>query len=252
MFQNHCGSSHVHSWTLPAAVCALACTFAPAFAVEDTNTPGDGRWEINIESSGERTSGGWTYGTPNTDINYGWGDRLQLVLGASRVTVHDRNQEPKSGLAAGLVGFKWRFIDQEEHGFALSIFPLYSWNLSPSSERRGVVAPGRSLYLPFIAGVESGRFGFFAEGGRNFVEGDRDEWSLGGKLTYRCAETVECRVEAQQTLSPSASRQTLVLTGFKWSLNDSLILKGAVGRDVGRHNDGRRDLILQLGVQILR
>lgn len=237
---------------LSAALAVCAGALQPAFAVEDTNTPGNGHWEINVELNGERNAGGWRFGAPDTDINYGWGDSLQFMVGASHVTVREYGQNSRSGPGIGAAGVKWRFIDQDDAGFSLSTFPQYSWNLASSSARRGIVETGSALYLPLSIGFESEPYGFFAESGRTYIAGKAGDRMVGAKLTYRCMKTVECRVEAERISELGAGHQTLRSVGFKWNLNDLLILKGALGREFGRRTNEQRDLVFQLGLQILQ
>jgi hypothetical protein len=50
----------------------------PPFRSDDPDTPGNGHWEINLGFIGERGPFGGSYETPDIDINYGVGNRLQL------------------------------------------------------------------------------------------------------------------------------------------------------------------------------
>lgn len=61
-----------------AAASALAAQMLPlsAGATEDTDTPGAGRWEINIGASKIHKAGGWERSLPDSDFNYGLGERL--------------------------------------------------------------------------------------------------------------------------------------------------------------------------------
>src|ERR1035441_544182 len=58
-------------------VLALAQGGAP-FLSDDPDTPGNKHWEINTGFIGERSPFGGSYETPNIDINYGVGNRIQL------------------------------------------------------------------------------------------------------------------------------------------------------------------------------
>jgi hypothetical protein len=237
------------------AIFFLAClgaVAAPAFATEDTDTPGPGKWEINIGVSATRSNGAWEYGLPEGDINYGLGERLQLVLGGSRVTVRESGMPSRSGTGRAVAGLKWRLIDQEQAGFALAVFPQYEWNPSSSSERRGVVDPGQSLTLPLVLGLRSGDTGYYAEYGKKMEKGGGHEWARGFKILNQCRDNVECRVEVQHELVSSTGHYTTISAGFKWALNDTYVVVAGVGRDVGRNHDSRRGVMFNLGIQILR
>lgn len=232
------------------AVLLAAC--ASVRATEDTDTPGPGRWEINLGFSASRTGAGWEYGAPDADINYGWGERIQLMLGASRIALHESGAPLQSGMGPATLGFKWRLLDQDRAGYALALFPKYAWNLSSSAQRRGLVTPGRSLLLPLLAGVRRGDTGYFAEVGRKFVEGEPHEWAGGVKVLNQCMARVECRLELQHSLVPPRGRQTLAGAGFKWALDDSFVLVAGIARNIGPDYKDSHSLVFNLGLQILR
>ena len=83
----------------------------PPLVTDDPETPGDGKWEINVGAIATHTRGRWEIAAPDADINYGWGDRVQLKLDVPRVTARDDGQHWKSGAGEGNAGVKWRFID---------------------------------------------------------------------------------------------------------------------------------------------
>jgi hypothetical protein len=230
----------------------LGCLAAPVLATEDTDTPGKGRWEINVGVSATRSGGNWEYGLPEGDINYGLGERMQLVLGGSRISVHEAGQASRSGTGSAVVGLKWRLIDQEQAGFSLALFPQYTWNPSSSAERRGVVEPGQSLALPLVLGLRRGETGYFAEVGRSFEKGGSKEWLRGFKILHPCRENVECRVELQHEIVSPTGHQTTASAGFKWALDQTWIVVAGIGREVGRSPNGTRGVTINLGLQILK
>jgi hypothetical protein len=235
-----------------APVLLLATSLAPAGATEDTDTPGAGKWEINIGVSGERSGSTWEYAVPDTDFNYGWGDNTQLVLAVPRILLHEPGVGPRSGLGSATVGIKWRLFEHAPSGIALAVFPTYSWNLSSNAARRGLADPGRSVALPLMAGVRRGDTALFAEAGRNLVQYGPDEWLAGLRLTHQCLAALECRVELDHTRVAREPGQTLASVGFKWKLAEDLILQGSVGRDVGPAREDGRQLAFMFGVQLLR
>ncbi len=226
--------------------------FSPVRAVEDTDTPGDKRWEINFGASGARTMSGWNIAVPEMDLNYGWGDRVQLLVAAARITQSLHAEQPQSGLGAAIIGSKWRFLDQDIVGFSLATFPQYSWNLDHDAELRGIVDPGSRFVLPLTAGFKVGDLGMYAEVSRIFAKVTPHESAYGLKLLHQCAIDVECRLEVKRSRLPQESSQTLVSAGFKWNLSPSFLLRAGIGREFGPRSDGQENLQLQLGVQILR
>jgi hypothetical protein len=223
----------------------------PPLVTDDPETPGNGRWEINLAAIGAHTPGRWEVAAPDADINYGWGDRVQLKVDIPWVFARESGQAWKAGLGSGDFGVKWRFIDQDESGFSMSTYPQLTRNLLPSSTRRGITAPDKELLLPVEVATEVGGFGLDAEVGRNFVEHEPDQWVAGVIVAHSCAENVECLAELHETSAPH-DRQTLVNLGVHWKLSDSLILLAAAGREFGSRTDSQRSSLVYLGLQLLK
>ena len=231
---------------------ALAAACAGARAAEDTDTPGAGKCEINLNVAGERSAAGWEYVLPEAELNYGVGERLQLVLGVPYMVLRETGAASRSGFGAASTGVKWRLVDQDDAGFSLAVFPVYNWNLSDSAERRGLVEPVRRLVLPVILGVRRGYTGFFAEAGRVQVDHAPSEWLAGVRITNQCHAKVECRVEVQHNLIPRQAGHTLAGVAFKWAVAENLILQGGVGRDIGPSREEKHQFAFKFGVQLLR
>ncbi len=65
------------------AVCALTPNDSfgqggPPMLTDDPGTPGDGQWEINTAFLEDRTASTRARSFPHVDLNYGWGDHIQL------------------------------------------------------------------------------------------------------------------------------------------------------------------------------
>lgn len=233
-------------------VLLLAATQAPCGATEDTDTPGAGKWEINVVVSGEHSAASRSYTVPASDINYGWGERTQLVVAVPRVLLREPGADVRSGLGSATLGVKWRWYEDPRAGVALALFPTYSWSLSSRAVRDGLADPGRSIGLPLLAGIRRGDTALFAEAGRNLPQYGPREWLGGLKLTHQCLPDLECRTEFDYTRADGERGRTLASVGFKWRLAEPLILQGSVGRDLrALREDGRR-LSFMFGVQLLR
>ena len=230
----------------------LAAALAPAGATEDTDTPGAGKWEINLGVSGVRSGSRWEYAVPDTDYNYGWGEDAQLVLAIPRMLLREPGVGSRSGLGSATVGVKWRLYDHAPSGVALAVFPTYSWNLSSGAARRGLADPGRSIALPLVAGIRRGDTALFAEAGRNVVQYGPDEWLAGLRLTHQCLAALECRAEIDHTRAARHPGQTMASAGVKWKVAPQLILQASVGRDIGPAHEESRQLAFMFGVQLLR
>jgi len=224
----------------------------PPLVTDDPETPGDGKWEINVGAIATHTRGRWEIAAPDADINYGWGDRVQLKLDVPRVTARDDGQHWKSGAGEGNAGVKWRFIDQEHAGFSLSTYPQYSRSVLDSSTRRGITGPGHQFFLPIELSTEVDGMGVAVEVGRNFVSGaGQNQWVAGIVAAHGCGDGVECMVELHETQSPR-EHLTLLNFGTRWKLDESATLLAAAGREFGTRSDERRQALIYLGVQFTR
>ena len=157
---------------LLACVVLLALAAPPACAqggppmiTDDPDTPGDGRWEINLGSIGNRSVDGWLIQGLDADINYGWGERVQLKFDTSW-NAAQQGSAWTNGLGNTLLGVKWRFFDSGEDGPRASIYPQLGLALNQGSTHRGLANPGRSLFLPIEASTSAGPFDIDGEIGR--------------------------------------------------------------------------------------
>jgi hypothetical protein len=236
--------------------CATCITMAvlalPAAATEDTDTPGPGGWENNLGISYERHHGSWRVAFPDAEINYGVGERLQLLLGMPYVRTREAGGPRSSGFGNITTGAKWRFFDDEESGTALAIFPQLSWNSSSATASRGLETRGYSFLMPLVAGYKRGDTGFYAEFGRNFVQEGPHEWQAGLKILHQCLPVLECRVELEHSRVPRDGGQTTASVGGKLKLQEGLILNVSGGRDIAGAKEHRRGLVMYIGLQFLR
>lgn len=178
----------------------------PPFRIDDPETPGSGHWEINIGFLGDRSPSDGDYQTPDLDLNYGLGDRIQLKYELP-IAVHENRSaaslpatpgaggapatagEPRQavgGLGESLLGVKWRFYEHHaapsdgeklpaagtndpEPDFSVSTYPQLSLDNPTRSVRRSVVEPGPQFLLPVEANARFGLVRVDAEAGYWFT-----------------------------------------------------------------------------------
>jgi hypothetical protein len=223
----------------------------PPMVSDDPETPGDGHWEINLATIAQHTSGRWDIAAPDADINYGWGEHVQLKVDAPWLFVHEAGQPWKSGLGAPDVGVKWRFIDIEDSGFSMSTYPQYTRNWLSSSASRGISAPGGQFFLPIEVATVVHEFSLDAELGPNFVQYGSTQVVGGAIVAHSCGRDVECIGEVRETLAPN-DKQTLLNFGLHWKLDESKVLLAAAGREFGSHSGDQQRLLVYLGIQFLK
>jgi len=223
----------------------------PPLVTDDPETPGNGHWEINLAATGAHTSGRSDIAAPDADINYGWGEHIQLKLDIPWLFVQEADQPWKSGLGASDLGVKWRFVDIEDSGFSMSTYPQYARNWLSSSATRGISAPGGQFLLPIEAATVVGAYALDAEVGRNFVQFGPGEWVVGAVVAHSCGKSLECLAEVHEVLAPHDS-QALLNVGVQWKLSESQVLLASAGREFGAHTEDQQRFVFYIGIQLLK
>ena len=118
-----------------------------------------------------------SYQLPDFDINYGWGDRIQLKYELPIAAATDANNTTRAGLGESLLGIKWRPYEHHRAGEPKSdenmdlfdrTYPQASINNPTSAVRRGIVENGPQYYLPVEFTAKLGPIGFDGEVGHWF------------------------------------------------------------------------------------
>ena len=130
---------------------------------------------------GDRNPSEGSYATPNIDINYGLGNRIQLKYEVPLSIQESRGPSGHvvAGLGNSLLGVKWRLYshhpktkapgqaNKREANFGISIYPQLLLNNPTSSVRREIVEPGPQFLFPVEASTRigpiriSGEFGYW-------------------------------------------------------------------------------------------
>ena len=248
----------------------------PPFRSDDPDTPGNRNWEINTVFMGDRNPSEGFYETPNIDINYGLGNRVQLKyeLPLSIHESRDSSGHLNAGLGNSLLGVKWRFYShhrstavpdetgKRESNFAVSIYPQLLLNNPTRSVRHDIVEPGPQLLLPLEANAKIGPLRISGEFGYWFTNKDvPNSWIRGVIVGHEFRKKTEVDLELYDQASTSATasetktRETTLGIGFRTPLakNGSVWLLGMVGRSlvtVTRTN-GQPSWIASVGIQFV-
>ncbi len=174
---------------IPVATSLARAQGGPPFITDDPGTPGNRQWEINVGFIGNHNPGLAYYQLPNIDINYGWGDRIQLMYSPYLAMATDENNTTRAGLGESLLGVKWRYFEHHTAGespqrrrpvagnpdepksdenltFSLGTYPQVYLNNPTSAVRRGIVENGPQYYLPVEFTAKWGPIDFNGEVGR--------------------------------------------------------------------------------------
>ncbi len=238
-------------------VVILLPTFAraqggPPYYTTDPGTPGKNNWEINFGYEPFFFAGQSVAHTPDVDINFGWGDRIQLTYEDAWLRVQNHPDPVKYGMGQDQLGVKWRFYDSGEKGMQFSVFPQLSVNNPNHAVQRGITPGGASLILPLEFTRKVGPVDVNLEGGYNFVHLGADGWLTGLVVGHEFSKRLELDAEffATGTFRPGFA-QPILDVGARYKMHRPLILLLMAGRAVEPARSSQPYLVGYFGVQIL-
>jgi hypothetical protein len=199
---------------LSAATSAFA-QGGPPYYTNDPGTPGNLNWEINVGYMPFFYSGQSVSHTPDLDINFGVGERVQLTYETAWLRVQNPGSATKFGMNQSNPGVKWRFYDAGEDGLSISIFPQFFLNNPNDAVRRGITPQNDSFLLPVEFSKKFGPVGVDFEVGYQFVHKGPDGWLTGLVLGHDFTPKFEAL-----TSPPKASPRSVLALATK-SINRS-------------------------------
>jgi hypothetical protein len=243
------------AYFLVALLCAPIAVRAqagPPFITNDPGTPGNGNWEINIASAQSISRGSAAYQVPQIDLNYGLGRRVQLTYEIPYVLQTADRQSRQSGWSNAFPGIKWRFFDQGEGGWQLSLFPQMEANAPSSAQQKGIAVPASRFLLPLEVTKRLGPIDVDFEAGYYFPKHGVSERILGLVAGRSMTERLDLGVEVYNDRAVGAPpNQTTLGLGGRYKLSRGFIALFMAGRSVSGTTNGQPDFIGYFGVQIL-
>jgi hypothetical protein len=240
---------------------------SPPMVSDDTGTPGNGNWEINVVLNGDISKDSKAFELPLMDINYGLGDRLQLKYEVPYVVSWNagfnengkRTTEQASGFSNSNAGVKYRFYDNDRSGLSLAVYPQVEFR-TPGSKLEGepdgggeggVEEEGVTCTLPILLTKEFQRASITADLGAERSTDDNHvgidaSFGVGTRLTDELAVMGEI---AGQDLNRSDERRILLNVGFRLKISAKQAFVGSVGHDIQDGADGQKHLYVTLGYQ---
>ena len=240
------------STMLPLACSISLAQGGPPYYTNDPGTPGNKNWEINFGYMPFLYSNQSLTHTPDVDINFGLGDRIQLTYESAWLRVHNPSQPVKYGLEQDQLGVKWRFYDAGEHGSAFSVFPQLSVNNPNHAVQREITPPGASLLLPVEFTRKLGPVDVNLEAGYQFVHLGLDGWLTGLVVGRDITKKLEIDSElyATGTWRPGYAQPTFDV-GARYKLHRPLILLLMAGRALEPTHSNQPSFVGYFGVQLL-
>lgn len=231
-------------------------TVGPVFAgppllTDDTGTPGDKHWEINVAVTIDKRHTEATYEAPILDFNYGLGDNIQLKYEVPWLVRHEDGAGTNGGVGNSVFGVKWRFLDQERDGVNMSVYPQFEVNPPTSSADRGLVDEGTNLLLPVQVSKKFGPVWVNGEFGYTFRQHFDDGWLYGLSSGYEIREDLSIVGEIHGGTTKEFRKHEVVFNvGTQWDFTKRYGLLVSAGRSFNSGASGQPNLLGYLGLQI--
>jgi hypothetical protein len=260
------------AFILPAVLAVVArAQGGPPFITDDPAPPGNHHWEINFGWIANHNPGQSYYEIPDVDMNYGWGNRIQLKWEQPLAAGTNANNSTGVGLGESLLGIKLRayqhYIPGKEKtddniNFSIGTYPQVSLNTPAGSAQRGIVDPGPQYYLPMEVTAQLGWLALDGEVGRWIGNANApDQWGRGLIAGHSFSDRFEAYTEiydlqAINVIGNQPKQRSLTLDlGGRQSLDRAnhvrLLFMGGRGIQVVTRADGEPSWIAYVGVQFL-
>jgi hypothetical protein len=234
---------------------AANCAFAqggPPYYTNDPGTPGNLNWEINLGYMPFLYSDQSVSHTPDVDINFGVGDRIQLTYENAWLRVQNPSSRTKYGLGQSNPGVKWRFYDAGESGLSISVFPQLFLNNPNDAVRRGITPASEAFLLPVEFARKLGPVDVNYEIGYQFVHKGPDGWLTGLVVGHDFTPKLEGDMEFynQGTFHPSENQPTIGL-GARYKIHRPAVLLFMAGRSLEPVRKNQSYFVGYFGIQFL-
>jgi hypothetical protein len=192
---------------------------------------------------------------PLLDINYGWGDRIQLKCQTPYVWDNDGSARYRGGMGNTLLGVKWRFFQQSrEGGWNISTYPQVEINNPDHSYARGLVELGPRFLLPIEITKTFGPLEANLEVGYWLNRQSPDGRILGLAFGHQFTRRFEGLAEVyDEVLLGGGARSTTFDFGGRYEFHKGLLLIFMAGRsfsDFSGRNSGQPSFIAYVGLKL--
>ena len=202
-----CASGRCVLVLLLTTAARAAAQGGPPYITDDPFTPGPKKWEINLAPTLERRPGQYVMQTPDFDINYGVGERIQLKVETAWIYCKFESQQ-RSAMDNVHVGVKWRFLDSKSAPFDVSTYPQFDFNAVTHTEL-GMLDRDTEFLLPIEVAKKVLSFQLVAEVGYNRVFDEADNWTYGMIVTHVIGN-VNAGVELHRETAVDLSEDELI------------------------------------------
>ena len=218
---------------------------SPPMVSDDTGTPGDHKWEINLTANGDFAGKTHRIEAPLLDLNYGIGDAVQLKVEVPYVFLakqDDNAVDPQDvlhahGVGDATVGVKYRFYDNKDSGLSWALYPQLRFR-TPGANRT-VSGDKTVAILPLILTREFEKASITVNAGIEHADASRLFASAGAGM--RLSDQVALLGEiAGNNLNAHDERQILLNLGVRRKLSETRSVSASIGHDL--HTGGNQPL----------
>ncbi len=227
---------------------SLRAQGGPPLLTDDPGTPGNHNWEVNLGYTSDRQPADNYYEAPILDMNYGWGDRVQLKYEMPFVCNSTNNGPLLSGPGDSKFGVKIRFLQNEKIDLNISTYPQIEINNTQNSVRRNLVYQGPQFLLPLEATKKVGPVDVDLEVGRWFTQ-QHNYWIAGLALGHQATRRLEVLAEVYSDGDPTGERDNTFDFGGRYRLNRNALVLFMAGRSFSPPSSGQSQFIGYIGMQ---
>ena len=202
-------SSVVAGCCLATMLLPMAAFAGPPFRTDDPEPVDYHHWEFYTFSTGTHVKNDTSGVIPAFEFNYGIIPNGQLHIVAPAAFDSPAGGPTLFGYGDTELGFKYRFIDEDEHGVRpqVGIFPLLE--LPTGSQNRGLGSGHVRIYLPLWVQKSYGDWTTYGGGGYWINQDDR----LGDKNFWFFGWLLQRKITEKLTLGGEIFHQTAAVDG---------------------------------------
>ncbi len=222
-------------WAFAASLTLAGAARAdsPFFTDDPLFSPG---WEIKFGAAAEHNAGGDSWAAPILDLNYAVVPTVRLDLTLAYV-----DSAPKTGRSANGIGttdfkVKWRFLEEDPHGWrpTLSIAPKVT--LPTASTSRGLSDGVWRAQLPLELGKTTGDWYHFAEVGYQWAfdpsASDVFFWGAGTLYNFNKHFAAGMELYGLSPVEQQASRVFAATVGAVYTFDANWSLKASISHSL--------------------
>jgi hypothetical protein len=228
----------------------LLAEAGPPLLTDDPGTPERGHWEINTAFTYSETAHSRVV-APLMDVNYGVLEHLQFKFEIPwETTVASDSGNRRGGLGDSLIGFKYRFLDEEKHKVSMSFYPQLEFGLHSLSLSRERGRTTTTAILPFQVEKKFGPIRAGLDFGVELQNDDKPRNFAGLAIGHEFKERFELLAEIRQESGPNFRELNAIVNGgFRLKINKMISLLGSTGTAFKRANKDQPRLFSYFAVQ---